>query len=262
MTTRAYVHVAGGQVHIAEDGAGLVVLLLHQTPRSWDEYRDVLPLIAEGGRRAVAMDTPGYGASDPLDEADTIEGYAQVALGLLDALGVEQAAVVGHHTGGVIAVELAARAPRRVSHLVLSSTPCVDAEFRGRPGYGVDDVAGSADGSHLVALWQGRQSFYPADRPDLLERFVKDALAAGRERSAAGHAAVRAYHMENRLCAIEAQTLLVGATADPFGHPNLARLAAAMPAAECTEIDGGMVPLPDQLPERYAEVVLDFVGRR
>ena len=43
---------------------------------------------------------------------------------------IARAHVVGHHTGGVIAIELAARAPERVASLTLSSTPYTDAEFR------------------------------------------------------------------------------------------------------------------------------------
>jgi pimeloyl-ACP methyl ester carboxylesterase len=45
-----------------EHGTGEPVLLLHQTPRSWDEYRDVLPLLG-ANHRAIAMDTLGFGAS-------------------------------------------------------------------------------------------------------------------------------------------------------------------------------------------------------
>ncbi|MEB0233301.1 alpha/beta hydrolase, partial [Undibacterium sp. 10I3] len=42
---RQFVPIRSGCIHIASAGQGFPVLLLHQTPRSWDEYRDVLPLI-------------------------------------------------------------------------------------------------------------------------------------------------------------------------------------------------------------------------
>src|SRR5690606_40271044 len=137
----------------------------------------VLPIL--GPRyRAIAMDTIGFGDSARPPWPGSIERWAAVAAGLLDALGVERAHVVGHHTGGVVAVELAAAFPERVGKLVLSSTPFTDAPFRRaraqRPP--IDEVARSADGTHLVALWRNRQPFYPADRPELLEAFVADAL--------------------------------------------------------------------------------------
>jgi pimeloyl-ACP methyl ester carboxylesterase len=148
----------------------LPVLLLHQTPRSWREYADVLPLLG-AQRRAIALDTAGFGESDATPEA-RIEAWAGAALDALDALGIARAHVVGHHTGGVIAVELAARAPDRVASLVLSSTPYTDAEFRRaraeRPP--IDAVAPSGDGSHLAALWQKRQPFYPGGRPSCCRR--------------------------------------------------------------------------------------------
>ena len=44
---RAFVPTKSGRIHIATAGQGFPVLLLHQTPRSWDEYRDVLPLLGK-----------------------------------------------------------------------------------------------------------------------------------------------------------------------------------------------------------------------
>ena len=91
---RRFVPLGHGAVHCAVAGSGRPVLLLHQTPRSWDEYRDVLPLLAAAGYRAIALDTPGFGDSAPLDaEEDSIESWARVAIGLLDALGIDRAAV-------------------------------------------------------------------------------------------------------------------------------------------------------------------------
>jgi pimeloyl-ACP methyl ester carboxylesterase len=113
-TRRAFADLSIGQVHFASCGdvAAPAVLLLHQTPRSWVEYREVLPLL--GTRyRAIAMDTPGFGDSAALPGPASIEGWAAIAAELLDALSIAQAHVVGHHTGGVIALQLAAaHAPR------------------------------------------------------------------------------------------------------------------------------------------------------
>lgn len=247
-----------GQVHVREAGHGPLVVLLHQVPRSTDEFRDVLPLLAARGLHALAIDLPGYGASAPA-VVDSIEAYADAVQAALAQLTDEPYALVGHHTGGVVAVEVAARAGEGVRALVLSSTPYVDAEHRGRPAHGVDSVTPDDDGSHLLALWRGRQGFYPACRRDLLERFVRDALGAGTARSAGGHAAVRAYRMEERLPLVRARTVLVAATADPYAAPHVPRLAAALPQAQLVSIEGGMVPLPDQLPEQFAAVVVEHV---
>lgn len=248
-----------GQVHLREAGAGPLVLLLHQVPRSSDEYRDVLPHLAAAGLHAVAVDLPGYGASDPATR-DSIEAYADAVAAVAAALADGPYALVGHHTGGVVAIELAARDPQAVRSLVLSSTPYVDAAHRARPAHGVDDVTPDPEGGHLQALWRGRQGFYPPGRPDLLERFVRDALTAGTERSHAGHAGVRAYRMEDRLPLVLASTLLLVAPDDPFAAAHVPRLTAALPGAAVRQLAGGMVPLPDQLPEQFAAAVADHVG--
>jgi pimeloyl-ACP methyl ester carboxylesterase len=258
---RAFADLSVGQVHYAScgDPRAETVLLLHQSPRSWAEYRHVLPLL--GARfRAVAMDTAGFGDSDAGSAPASIEQWARIAVELLDALGIARAHVVGHHTGGVIAVELAASFVDRVHGLVLSSTPYTDAAFRRaraeRPP--IDEVAPSDDGSHLAALWQKRQSFYPPGRPELLEAFVRDALMVG-ARLEEGHRAVAAYRMEERIGRIEQPTLILRATDDPFAAPHAIELQAHLPHARIVDIAGGMVPLPDQLPEAFAAAVLDFL---
>jgi pimeloyl-ACP methyl ester carboxylesterase len=258
---RAYADLPHGQVHYAEcgDASAPAVLLLHQTPRSWAEYRAVLPLL--GTRyRALAMDTVGFGNSDPLPGAASIETWAGAAVLLLDTLGIERAHVVGHHTGGVIALELAARHAQRVRSLVLSSTPYTDAAFRRaraeRPP--IDAVQPSEDGEHLALLWRKRQAFYPAGRPDLLHAFVADALKVQGDLEA-GHRAVASYRMEERIGTIHQPTLVIRAPDDPFAGPHAADWLQRLPNARLVDIAGGMVPLPDQLPEAFAHVVLEFL---
>lgn len=259
--TRAFADLAVGQIHYAScgDARAPVVLLLHQTPRSWAEYREVLPLI---GRRyrAIAMDTIGFGDSVAAPWPASIERWAAVAVQLLDHLRIRRAHVVGHHTGGVIAVELAAAFADRVGALVLSSTPFTDESFRRaraqRPP--IDAVEPSADGSHLAAMWRNRQSFYPVGRPELLEAFVLDALKVGADVEG-GHRAVASYRMEDKIACIHQPTLLIRATHDPFARGHAEELRRVIPHASVVDIEGGMVPLPDQLPHAFAGAVLEFL---
>ena len=258
----AYADTGHGQIHYAQCGpsAAAAVLLLHQTPRSWSEYRGVLPLLGQR-YRAIAMDTAGFGASTPLRGEASIERWAQAAAALLEALGIPRAHVVGHHTGGVIAIELAATFPSRVDRLVLSSTPYTDAAFRRerakRPP--IDEVAPRPDGSHLAELWQRRQPYYPPDRPELLHAFVGDALKVI-DRLEDGHRAVARYEMEERIARITGPVLVIRAARDPFAAPHAQALCDRLPQARLVEIAEGMVPLPEQLPGAFAASVLDFLG--
>ncbi len=260
---RSFISTEFGRIYIATAGAGAPVLLLHQTPRSWDEFRDVLPLL---GRhyRAIAMDTMGYGDSDPLPHGQaSIESWAKTAHALLAALGVTRAAVVGHHTGAAIAVEMAAAYPQTVAALILSASPYVDAVRRAAAQKEhkavVDEVTPRMNGAHLAELWSLRQPFYPTDRIDLLERFMVDALKAG-PRAAEGHRVVDRYEMEKRLPLIQSATLVIAPTADPHAYPHTSKIAAAIRGSTVMEIANGMVPLPDQLPEEFSSVVHRFLA--
>jgi pimeloyl-ACP methyl ester carboxylesterase len=260
-TRRTFVDLAVGQIHCASCGDvdAPAVLLLHQTPRSWAEYRHVIPLIGQR-YRAVAMDTVGFGDSVAAPWPPSIERWAAVAVELLDRLGIGRAHVVGHHTGGVIAVELAAAFADRVASLVLSSTPFTDESFRRaraeRPP--IDAVEPSTDGSHLAAMWRKRQSFYPAGRPELLEAFVLDALKVQADVEG-GHRAVASYRMEDRIAGIRQPTLLIRATHDPFAKDHCDDLRQHIRHARIVDIEGGMVPLPDQMPQAFAGAVLEFL---
>lgn len=256
---RRFVDLPQGQIHYATAGRGEPVILLHQTPRSWDEYRDVLPIIG-AKYRAIAMDTLGFGDSYRPEKGATIELYGQGVIQLLDALAIGQASIVGHHTGGVIAVEVAASYPDRVKKLVLSSTPYVDAENRAirknRPP--IDEVEFNPDGSHLTELWQRRMPFYPKDQPDLLTRFVTDALKIF-DRVEEGHRAVNRYKMEIKTPLIQAPTLVLAGSADPFSYPKIKPLAENIKNCRTTILAGGMVPMVDQMPEEFSRVVIDFL---
>lgn len=250
-----------GQIHYVEHGSGEPVLLLHQTPRSWDEYRDVLPLLG-ADHRAIAMDTLGFGASARPAEPWTIELFAAGILDLCDALALDRVALVGHHTGGVVAVEVAAAAPDRVRGLVLSATPIVDAERRQRVASRppIDHVVPAADGSHLTQLWANRAGFYPPDRPDLLDRLVRDALGVlGRVEE--GHLAVNRYRMEERIPLVRAPTLALCGELDTFSLPDLPRIAAAIPGARSAILPSTGVPAVDHRPEQFAAAIDEFLAR-
>jgi pimeloyl-ACP methyl ester carboxylesterase len=207
------------------------------------------------------MDTIGFGDSYRVKGETSIEVFARGVVQLMDALSIRQASIVGHHTGGVVAVEVAAAYPERVEKLVLSSTPYVDAEDRERRKIRppIDEVEEKPDGSHLTELWQRRMPFYPISKPDLLRRFVLDALKVWHDVEA-GHRAVNQYRMEERAPLIKAPTLVLAGTEDPFSFPRMKPLSEHIPGSRTAEIKGGMVPMVDQMPQEFAAAVLEFLG--
>jgi pimeloyl-ACP methyl ester carboxylesterase len=99
------VETNGIRMHLAEQGAGPVVVLCHGFPESWYSWRHQLPALAEAGFHAVAPDMRGYGQTD---RPEAIEAYTLFHLvgdmvGLLDALGAESAVIAGHDWGAPVA---------------------------------------------------------------------------------------------------------------------------------------------------------------
>jgi len=105
-----------------ELGAGPAVLLLHGWPTSSYLWRNVMPAIAKHNR-VVAIDLPGFGASDkPTDVRYSFDYFERAIEGLLAALGIDRVGVAGHDLGGPIAVHWALRQPARVSRVALLNT--------------------------------------------------------------------------------------------------------------------------------------------
>ncbi len=123
--THRTVEVGGTRLHVAEAGTGPLVLLLHGFPECWYSWRHQLTALAEAGYHAVAPDQRGYGRSDhPEDPAAyTIMHLAGDAIGLISALGEEQAVVAGHDWGGPVAWHTAQLRPDVIRGVIGLSVP-------------------------------------------------------------------------------------------------------------------------------------------
>jgi pimeloyl-ACP methyl ester carboxylesterase len=129
VTTIAHQQIQLGEIelHVAECGEGEPVLLLHGFPELWYSWRHQMQAIAASGRRAIAPDLRGFGGSSSPEaiEAYDIEQLTGDLVGLLDALEIDAATVVGHDWGSDLAWKFALTKPQRVSAVVGISVPYV-----------------------------------------------------------------------------------------------------------------------------------------
>lgn len=104
------------------DEVGPPVLCLHGLTRNGRDFEDILPRIAAGGRRALALDVRGRGLSDydPNPEKYQAPTYVGDVIQVLDALAVPMAAFVGTSMGGLITMVLANVQPARIERIVLN----------------------------------------------------------------------------------------------------------------------------------------------
>ena len=105
-----------------ELGSGPPILLLHGWPTSSFLWRDVMEPLAEHNR-AVAIDLPGFGASDkPLGTRYDFDLFGRTLDGFLAALGIEEVGLAVHDLGGPVGVHWALHHPERVTKLALLNT--------------------------------------------------------------------------------------------------------------------------------------------
>jgi pimeloyl-ACP methyl ester carboxylesterase len=130
MILKGYANIPAGQIHYRRlHGPGAPVVCLHQTASSSAMWVKVMERLA--GRRAfISFDTPGFGGSfDPPQRPPTMGTYAEWIREALDAMGVGQFHLLGHHTGVCIGGELAGRYPERVlTFSMIGPVPLTQAE--------------------------------------------------------------------------------------------------------------------------------------
>ncbi len=117
----------GIELHVAQSGEGDPVLLLHGFPELWYSWRHQISAIAASGRRAIAPDLRGFGGSSAPQQVEDydIEQLTGDVAGLLDALEIEQAVIVGHDWGADLAWKFALLYPQRVKAVAGLSVPYV-----------------------------------------------------------------------------------------------------------------------------------------
>ncbi|WP_372810382.1 alpha/beta fold hydrolase [Litorivivens sp.] len=152
---RGYCDIDGGQLHYRQAGSRdkLPLLLLHQSPSSSVMYEALMQVLGDD-YWLLAPDTPGFGQSDPLSEPVSIVAYARAIQQFLDALEIEQALVFGHHTGASVAVQLAHDHPQQVVALALSGPTLLSDALKNILPEKAKPFPLSADGSHLLSMWQ------------------------------------------------------------------------------------------------------------
>jgi len=123
-----WVQIQGQPVNVLDIGEGPAVVFLHGLSGCWQNWLETIPELARD-HRVIAVDLPGFGASEMPAEPISIPGYARMLDELLGALGVGRATVVGNSMGGFIAADFAIRFPKRVERLVLVASAGLSMEL-------------------------------------------------------------------------------------------------------------------------------------
>lgn len=236
------VNVNGIEIAYERRGQGTPLVLLHGFPLDHHLWDDVAPLLADRFD-VITPDLRGFGESTTVDSAYDMDDYASDIAGLLDQLGIEQAAIVGHSMGGYIALAFARLYPHRMRGLgLVSSQALADAPERKEGRYkSADDVSKNGIGSVVEAM----ASKFTNDQN--LQAYARSSME--RQQPAAYIGALKA--MAERpdstsfLSSFQFPVVIVHGDADSLIPVDRARdVKAALPQAHLVEVPGaGHMPM-------------------
>lgn len=226
----ARVEVNGQGIFYREAGEGPPLLLIQGLEIDHRGWAMQVPVLREHFR-CISFDNRDVGQSDLAKDSYTVREMATDALGLLDALGVQRAHIVGFSMGGAIAQEIAIEHPQCVDKVALLATyTSADARFRAL------NEGRKALRANLTLEEYCRATFplVYTDRdyavPDLVETTIQRVLANPNPQPPAAFArqvdAVNSHYSEDRLQRIAAPALVLCGEEDLLTPPRFSRLMA------------------------------------
>ncbi len=221
-------------------------------------YEQLLPRLAPNVR-AVAIDTPGFGASFRPESPPAMRDYARWILEALDAMSLESAHFFGHHTGANIAAEIAASHADRVESLMLMGVTWLDASERDafRPMF-AETYAPDDDGGYLRKNWDWVKMMQVTDDalPAVHQEFL-DTTSAYEGRVQA-FSAVWDQDMQALLRGLS-QPMCLMCAEDEMLFRYFGPMLEALPDAESATFRGGTFA-PELDSRRIAQAIVDFVS--
>lgn len=269
----------------AESPNGRTVLLLHGKNFYGSYWEETIVALAKAGYRVIVPDQLGFGKSAKPEIDYSFDLLAANTAQLLDRLGIERAALVGHSMGGMLAVRFARSYPQRTTHLVLENPIGLeDYRFKVPPQTTEAVFLQELEGGEPAKVRAFLKRYVVDWKPELYERFVevRSRIAHSGEYPRWVKASALTYQMiyrqpvRHEFALIETPTLLVIGQEDRTSlgrglvspdvlktlgqYPQLGRAAAKdIRGAKLVELENvGHLPHLES-PQRFHEALLEFL---
>jgi pimeloyl-ACP methyl ester carboxylesterase len=263
------VEVGEHELHYQRGGSGEPLLLIQGMSGTHVAWGEPFVELLRRDFEVIVFDNRGIGHSGPVEGPFTIVEMAEDTDGLLDALELESAHVLGISMGGMIAQELALAHPERLRTLALGCTYCGGPGSRLMPEENLRKLAeGMASGDRGKAIRAGYEvNLSPGFRADASAFAAVEAMAtsvpARRETIELQMRAILGHDTSGRLGVISAPTLIVHGTEDGvLPVENGKQIASLMPQARLELLEGVGHMFWWEQPERSAELLREHAAAR
>ncbi|MFX1258117.1 MAG: alpha/beta fold hydrolase [Promethearchaeota archaeon] len=247
------------------DGTPLVMIMGLSANIDW--WNPVLLEASSKNFKTIIFDNRGAGRSDAPDIEYSIKMFADDTVGLMDALDVEKAHVLGASMGGMIAQELVLNYPERVEKLVLCCTSCggsksippspevMELLMRDTKGLTQEEIArGVIPLLYTEEFIEGNPDYVEETVQNILKHLIQE-YALQRQIKA-----IMRFNTARRLKKINTSTLIVNGKKDILAPPQNAEvLAKLIPEAKLLLLDNSAHSLFQPEPEKLAKKILEFL---
>jgi pimeloyl-ACP methyl ester carboxylesterase len=259
-------YIDGGEAQLG------TVLLMHGIPTWGYLYHAVIPILVQAGYRVLAPDFLGHGWSDRRDRFDrSFQDQARMIVALLSALGLEKVDVVGHDTGGAVALILAIEFPKIVHRLVITNSVCYDRfdddmldfghplRWKPRP---ITDLVAALEAS-LAAGLSNKNRLTAEFREGIIAPWANEEGKLSLLRNASALNANQTMALVDRHSTITARTLVLWGIDDPWQKSEDGmQLASEIPTATFQAITGASHWVQQDAPEQFSTALLTFLAAK
>lgn len=238
--TSRTIRVEGGDLHYHEAGDGPPLVLLHGSGpgvSAWANFRGNLDVFGERFH-TYALDLPGFGVSHGVDTSPVLAAPGAV-LSFLDALGIEQASILGNSLGGGVAARLAASHPDRIDRLVTMGGVGISL-FTPTPAEGIKLLVEFVEDPNRERLVAWMESMV-CDASILTDEFVELRWAAASDPGAL--AAIRTMYNRQMLGMLRPMLLGSSASFDFLPKITAPTLITWGRDDRVTPLDGALLPM-------------------
>ncbi len=263
----AHLDVTIRYIDVGEGERG-TILLMHGIPTWGYLYHQVIPPLAQAGYRVLAPDFLGHGWSDRRDRFDrSFQDQARMIIALLSALQLTSVDVVGHDTGGAVALILAIEHRDVVKRLVICNSVCYDRFDDDMLDFGhplrwiprpIEDLAAALQES-LAAGLANRERLTDEFRDGILAPWISEEGKLSLLRNASALNANQTMALVDRHGTITAPTLVLWGLQDPWQRAEDGqRLAQEIPGAVFKGIEEASHWIQQDVPDLFTAQLLAF----